>query len=330
MLETILGALLPAVITVLLGFFAARHHDFGPQDAPILIRMVMTYALPVSLFATTVSTTRAALVADLPLLIVLTVAIIGVYCAVFLVGRFVFRFSLGMCALGALAASGPSIGFFGPTVVGDLYGAAGVVPVAIANLVEFVTVVPLTVILLSLDASGSASQPEQLPARSAASPPSQVAPPRVDVMGKIADALKQPIVWLPLVGFIIVLSGLSMPALFAHSLDLLGQAAAGVALFAAGIVIAAHKVIVSRSVLFLTFVKNIFQPALVWVILLALGYTSPMLGVAVVTAALPMLVVVALLGVQYQVAETEAASALFISMIGSLITLSAFIALTNG
>lgn len=330
MIETIFSALLPAVITVLLGYFAARHHDFAPQDAPTLIRMVMTYALPVSLFAAAVGTTRAALGADLPMLIVLTIAIIGLYCVIFLVSRFVFHLSLGMCALWALAAAGPSIGFFGPSVVGDLYGAIGVVPVAMANLVEFVTVVPVTVILLSLDQSRSATQPAQLPAHSATSPPAPVAPPRVDVKGKIADALKQPIVWLPLLGFIIVLSGLSMPPLVAHTLDLLGQSAAGVALFAAGIVIAAHKVTVNRSVLSLAFVKNILQPALVLVSMLALGYTSPMVGIAVVTAAFPMLVVIAMLGVQYQVAETEAASVLFISMIGSLITLSAFIAITSG
>ena len=53
--------------------------------------------------------------------------------------------------------------------------------------------------------------------------------------------------------------------------------------------------------------------------------TGSGLGEAVVTAALPMLVIVAMLGVQYQVAETEAASALFISMVGSLITMGAFI-----
>ena len=37
MIQTIFSALLPAVITVLLGYFAARHHDFAPQDAPVLI-----------------------------------------------------------------------------------------------------------------------------------------------------------------------------------------------------------------------------------------------------------------------------------------------------
>ncbi len=67
MLEKILGALLPAVITILLGYFAARHHDFEQKEVPTLNRMVMSYALPLSLFVGVVSAGREELLADLPL-----------------------------------------------------------------------------------------------------------------------------------------------------------------------------------------------------------------------------------------------------------------------
>jgi predicted permease len=39
------------VVTVLLGFVAAWHHDFGSKDAPILNRMVLVYVVPLALFA---------------------------------------------------------------------------------------------------------------------------------------------------------------------------------------------------------------------------------------------------------------------------------------
>ncbi|MDB5538844.1 MAG: transport protein, partial [Devosia sp.] len=74
MLETIVLALLPAITTMALGYFAARHHDFGLQDVPTLIRMVMTYALPINLFLDIVSTSRADLLRDVPLAIVFVVA----------------------------------------------------------------------------------------------------------------------------------------------------------------------------------------------------------------------------------------------------------------
>ena len=51
MLNTILSALLPMVVTFLLGFVAAWHHDFVTKDASVLNRMVLVYAVPLALFA---------------------------------------------------------------------------------------------------------------------------------------------------------------------------------------------------------------------------------------------------------------------------------------
>jgi predicted permease len=329
MLEIIVGALLPIVITLLLGYLAAMHHDFGPQEASILIRLVMTYALPVALFVGTVSQTRGALLQDLPLLIVLAVAICGLYGVVLLVCRFAFRLALGRSALAALAASAPNVGFVGPTVLGSLYGAASGLPVALGNLVIVLTVVPLTVMLLSVDADKRAAPPDQPFAPPGAPASSPVAASQTAITGKIVAALAQPIVWLPLLGVIMVLSGRSLPPLLTNALTLLGQSASGVALFAAGIILAAHTLRVTGPVVALAVLKNIVQPVLVWVSLVMLGYRNPLLGEAVVTTALPLLVTVAMLAVQYQVAEAEAASALVISMVSSLVTVAGFIVLTG-
>src|SRR5580693_6221496 len=83
MLATVLGAVLPMIVTVLLGFVAAWHHDFGSKDAPILNRMVLVYAVPLALFAGTVTTSRAQLSQDIPLVIPVCVALIGMYAALF-------------------------------------------------------------------------------------------------------------------------------------------------------------------------------------------------------------------------------------------------------
>jgi malonate transporter and related proteins len=276
-----------------------------------------------------VTNTRAGLIAGLPLLFILFVTVGGFYGFIFLVCRYALRFSLGKSALAALAASAPNVGFMGPTVLGSLYGSASSLPIAVGNLVIVVTVLPLTLILLSVDASQNPRPPDRSRARvDTPSPPSATAS-GTDIVDKIVAALTEPIVWLPLLGFILVLIGLTLPGEITNALSLLGHSASGVALFAAGIVIAAHKATVTGPVVALAFIKNVVQPALVWVGLLLLGFRNPLLGEAVVTAALPILVVTAMLAVQYRTAETDAASALFISMVGSLVTLSFFIALTG-
>jgi malonate transporter len=65
MIDTILSALLPMVITFLLGFVAAWRHDFESKDASTLNRMVLLYAVPLALFAGTVTTSPRALSQDI-------------------------------------------------------------------------------------------------------------------------------------------------------------------------------------------------------------------------------------------------------------------------
>src|ERR1700677_189902 len=58
-LAIIMGALLPIVVILLLGFFSGWHKDFTGDQATILNRMVTLYALPLLLFGSTVSISRS-------------------------------------------------------------------------------------------------------------------------------------------------------------------------------------------------------------------------------------------------------------------------------
>jgi len=317
MLATVLGAVLPMVVTVLLGFVAAWHHDFGPKDAPILNRMVLVYAVPLALFAGTVTTSRAQLSQDIPLVIALCVAIIGMYGVVLLFCRGFFRLPMNISALGALSAAAPAVPFVGPAILGDLFGSSSAIPIAIASLVINLTVVPVTILLLTLNAAVGSSQETR--------PASQVSAFRT----KLVDTVREPIVWAPILGFVFVLAGLRIPQLFVHSLSMLGQASGGVALFACGIVLAAAPIKVNRRVLWAVFLKIIMQPALVLLGLRGLGYRNPIVNEAVLTTAIPCMPIVIMFALKYHVAESEAASAMLFSVIGSVITLGIFLVLTS-
>jgi malonate transporter len=137
---------------------------------------------------------------------------------------------------------------------------------------------------------------------------------------RFRGALKQPAVWLPLLGFVLVLFDVETPKVFDNSLSLLGHASAGMALFTAGIILAGYKIIVNTPAMFLVFLKNLVCAAMLW-----LGYGDPLLGEAVVTSALPPVTLVVPLAVQYRVAIPQTASAMLFSTLGSLITMSVFI-----
>ena len=329
MLDTILSALLPMVVTFLLGFVAAWRHDFESKDASTLNRMVLLYAVPLALFAGTVTTSPRALSQDIPMVIALCVAIIGLYGVVFLLSRIALHMEVSTCALAALTASAPAVPFVGPAVLGNLFGGLSAIPIAVASLVINLTVVPITILLLALDSTRRNRQ-EKTPLaergqHSATAPRSHASV----LAARLVETVKEPIVWAPVLALTIVLSGFRMPQLIVHSLSLLGQASGGVALFACGIVLASGKIKLNRYVWFFVFLKNIVQPALVLGGLRWFGYGNPVISEAALTTAIPAMPIVIMFALQYRIVQAEAASAVFLSMMSSVLTMGAFIAVTH-
>ena len=290
MVQTILSALAPIVFTLLLGFVAAWRHDFGPKEASVLNRMVLLYAVPLALFVGTVGTPRADLVQDIAFVVAIFAAIVGLYALVFLLFHFVFRFSLSESVLAALTASAPAVPFMGPAILGDLFGKASAVTIAIAALIINLIVVPITILGLALGRTpiGTTAPPttrhsafaEKLWKRSK----SRLSGPRCSLSCSCCAMS-------------------ASPQLLDHGLSLLGQATGGVALFASGIMLAAYKIEIDLTALSLALLKNIVQPALVLVGLLSLGYGAPIVPEAVLTTAIPVMPIVIVLAVQYHVSE---------------------------
>jgi len=327
MIATIPNTLLPVIVTLLLGFIAAWHHDFNAKDATILNRMVLTYAVPLSVFVGTVSTTRTELVQSGPLVVAIFVGIVGMYAVVFLLSRFVLRFSIGTSALAAVTASGPAVPFYGPAILGGLFGDASAVPIAVASIVINITIVPVTIFLLTLESTRKPA-PQSL---SASATPAAAASATANsvILEKLVETVKKPLVWAPVLAFVLVLLNVHVPELVGHSLLLLAHASAGVALFATGIVLAAYKIKLDRYTLLFVLLKNIAQPALVLGGLLFLGFGRPVVPQAVVTTATSVMPIVVMLALEYRVGEKYAPSILFVSTLASLVTVGGFIALTS-
>jgi hypothetical protein len=273
--------------------------------------------VPVALFVGTVGTPRGELVQDIAFAVAMGVAIVGMYTLVFLFFRLVLRFPLNESVLAALAASAPAAPFMGPAILGELFGKASAVSIAIAALVINLIVVPVTIFGLGFGKTQIAS----------------TARPTARYSGfseKLLETFKQPMVWAPLLAFALVLCDVKIPAILGRGLSLLSHASAGVAIFACGILLATYKIRIDRTVSLLVLLKNVVQPAVVLGGLLWLGYGgSPIVAKAVLTTAIPTMPIVIVLAVQYQVAEAQASSTLFLSVISSIVTMGVFIAATQ-
>lgn len=135
MLDTIIGALLPIVITLLLGVLAGWHKDFNTEQATILNRMVMLYALPLTLFSSMVLIPKEQLLSDWGLFFLICIAMIGGFFGVFLISRIIFKRELGSATLQALAISGPAVPFVGVPVLGYLFGIQSAVAIAVSSII---------------------------------------------------------------------------------------------------------------------------------------------------------------------------------------------------
>ena len=310
--HTVVWAMTPVIVVFLLGFLSAKWHDFDRRQAEALNKLVMNYALPLTLFIGTVQTPREVILGDTALFL----SFIGIFSVFYFIlvlfFRYVLKLNLALSAITALTATVPGVPFIGPTVLQYFFGSDSQIAVSISSIIINVINVPATVILMTIGTD--------------VHDPSEKSDEHL-LIKQIGRAVKAPVVWLPVLGLVLVLVGIRVPGLDDNSLRLLGASTGGVSLFASGIVLASYKLSVNRFVVFTVLIKNVVQPAILWGILLWLGVKGTILNQAVVTTAIPSVSLAVMLAMQFGMEQSDTASAAFFSTILSILTMGVFVAL---
>jgi predicted permease len=272
-----------------LGFVGGKWHRFDADQTEGFNRLVLNYALPAMLFVSIARSTRDELFSDWTTLVASFVILLGWFLVCLLVSRTVFRRDSREAGIGALAASAPTVGFLGMAVAAPLFGATAAITVSIVAVVLNVVVVPLS--LFFVDSQG-------------------VSPARA-----FAKALRQPLVLAPVAATVLVLVGIPIPAVALPPLALIGHATSGVAVFAAGLAMAAHPFRFDREVAWNALVKLILMPATALGLGLLLGMESQTLAEFVLLMALPTAFIGVILAGRYQTYESPAAATLVVTAI---------------
>lgn len=314
MLNTVSGALLPIIVILLMGFFSGWHKDFDAAQAAVLNRVVMLYALPLLLFAGTVTVPREVLLQDVPLALGIVGGMLGSYFAVLAVAHWVFGRDLGTSSLQALAISGPSAPQIGVFVLGHLFDPQSTsIPVVSASMAMTLVQIPFCLMLLCSGAPKGAESASRM----------------AGLFRRVVISVREPIVWAPVVAIILVVAGVQLPRSVVGSMLLLGNATSGVSLFASGIVLFSRRVSIDSIVVLNTLARNLVVPALFWGALAVAGLPAVATRQAVVTMAIPTTSIVVILAVQFKTAEREMASTLLFSTVLSILTMGAFIWMTG-
>jgi malonate transporter len=314
MTSVLLLALAPTFFVMLLGYTAGRAGIVNNMHVAELNTVVMAYALPASLFVATASTSRSVLIAQRPILVSLALVMMGTYVLWYWYERKIRQQDSSEAALQALAVGQPNFAAAGLPVITTLFGNEHASTVAVGIAVGSLLPSPLTLAIIELSQSK----------------PGASRGPLARVASAVGHAMSKPIVLAPVFGTLVSLAGLSLPAVVLASLQEIGAAAGGLALFVTGLVLSERPFRLSRNTLLGTAVANIAQPLITFAICRALDASVMTTKLSVVMAALPSGFFGILFGTSYRRISDEANSTIIASTIFSAATLAGAIAWTYG
>jgi malonate transporter len=312
----LVGALLPVVFVLALGYFAGKRHAFDADQAAGLSKLALGFALPSSLFVGMTEIPRGLLLQQGRLVLALIVAHVGLFLVSWLLLRRVKTLQGAASVICALMLATSATPVFGIAVLQPLLGdtsagTVGLVALAI-NLV-----VPTAIVLLEMEgaATGAAS----------AGSSSQQA----QVLSGLKSGVKSPLLWGPVLGIATVLANLHIPKAIASGFGMIGSATSGVAVFTVGLTLAAHAFRVSKAALLGTLGRITVQTAVLFALLQLLHVQSPFAREALVCCSFPLATIVVLLAAKYKAMETEAASALLLSTLSLVLTVPIILAMSR-
>lgn len=317
MIAIILLALVPIYFVLLLGYTAGKRGVINNTHVGELNTVVMSYALPASLFAATAATPRDTLLSQWPLLVILGGAMMLVYPLWYLLQRRLLRRSASEAALQSLTVALPNYAAAGLPIVVALLGPTHTVPVAVAIAAGSLLPSPVTLALLELSAArpGEAATASAKAARFARA---------------MGHALVKPIVLAPIAGTAIALLQWKLPTIAAASLGQIGQAAGGMALFVTGLILSAQRFRLSWNTTLATVTVTVAQPLLAFGIAKAMGAPADITRIAVLMAALPSGFFGVLFGANAGVKSEESGSTVIASTLTAMLTVALNIAWLYG
>jgi len=315
MTNVVLLALVPIFFVLLLGYTAGKFRIVDNTHVAPLNTVLMTYALPASLFVATATTARQEMLGQWPVLVILAGAMMVVYPLWYLFQRRIRRQSPRESAVQALTVALPNYAAVGLPVASLLLGSNHTVPVAVAITAGALLPSPLTLALLELPANSGTSQERGAFMR---------------FIRAMSRALRKPIVLAPVAGTALSLLALPLPSLADTSLHLIGQMTGGLALFVTGLILSAQHFRLSWNTAMAVAVTNIAQPLVAFAIASALPVPAATAHVGILLAALPSGFFGVLFGANYGLNSEAADSALIASTGFALVTLAVAIAWLYG
>ncbi len=312
MSKMLFADLIPILVIMAIAYISGKKNVFQVGQSQVLNKLVLDYALPAALFLSIVKADRKMLFENATLSIISLVGLVALFMLSYFTIQWFFKRTKPEGAVCALVAGSPTIGFLGYAILDPLYGTGietGLVVAIVAIVVNAVTI-PIGLYLLN---SGNDSTDGSTKSKG----------------NPLLDSLKQPVVWAPILAVIFVLLGIKVPTQMDPTFQLIAQANSSVAVFAAGLTLAAYKFELDWEIAYNTFFKLILMPGIFLAAGLFFKLNGLTLQMLVLGVALPPAFSGVIISGQYNVYTRQATSSLAVSVIGFIIAAPAWVYLAK-
>lgn len=268
----LLQSLFPLVFIMLLGWLSGKVGYTRREDASVLATVVIRFALPFHLFIGALHTNPDK-IKNFTFMAVLVIGLMGSYFLTLLISRYVFRHDIKTSAIQSLVCAFPDMAYFGAPVLAVLIGPEGFLGVLIGNLITSVFMIPLTIILIRMgDKDSDATQ--RIHAGTL-------------ILQNLLNAVKNPIVWIPISGVLLSLAGVQLPHMLSMPIEMVGKIAGGLSLFALGLLFYGERPTLNIQTCTNISIKNLIQPAMMAAAGLAFGLSHTLMQQVIIIGATP-------------------------------------------
>lgn len=304
----VLTVILPICLLLLLGFICVKFEFILPEHIQGLSQFVFKIALPAFLLQALASK-RFDEIWNPSYFIAYGGGSLIIFALAFLLYRKYFQCRLTESGVLAMGASMSNTGFIGTAILTMLIGQHAAIYLSLTLMIENLLIVALTLVIAEVG-----MQQHQVT--------SQL------LKQTLYNVIKNPVILSIVLGMFCVILNIQLPFYLVQVLEMLGKTASPIALFVIGasLVGMSLKALNIQSVILVTF-KIVLMPLTIFVLFSILPNVSQeMLYAGTLLAALPMPIVLGILGQNYGLSD-KALTALMLSTILGFIGISSLIAL---
>ncbi|MGQ0677968.1 MAG: AEC family transporter [Rhodospirillales bacterium] len=308
-MQAIVDVAFPVFAIVASGWLTGRVGLLGEASSEALNRFVYYVALPPLFFLVTAKAPMTDIL-HWPFIIAYGGGAIVTFALAVAVARIAFPDRLASVSLHGLSSIFGNTGYMGIPLLLTAFGQPGMPPAIITAIINGSIVIGVATVLVELDIGRGGGKSLAAVARDA-----------------MLAALKSPLVLAPFAGIALSVAGIGLPAAIDNFCTLVGSAASPCALFAIGLFLVGKPIAGDvREAAWICVLKLLAQPALTYVLAFhALAMEPVWAKSAVILAALPVGTTLFVVAQKYGVYVRRATTAILLSTVLSVLTVSALL-----